>query len=770
MEYFVQREILDDDRLDNVAQKGIWVTKPTIVERVKDYFRCSLSRLKLMLFSWFPILHWLPQYPIKEYLPGDIVSGASIFVLHLPQGLAYAPLAGLSPVYGLYASFYPVLIYVIFGTSRHLSVGTFAVTSIMVGNVVQRLAPDSNFLIPANGTNGTVVNTSVRDHNRLEIVMALTILMGIYQILLSIFRFGFMVSYLSEPMVRAYTTGSAVLVCVSQLKPMFGVLPGQYTGPLSAVYTVVDVCRLLPKTKIPVLIVTIVSLAVLIAVKEINTCFRNKLPLPIPIELLVIIFGTIIAHFGELKSKYGVNVVGLIPSGMTAPFAPSNSLYSQLAGDAFAVGIVSYVINISLAKTFAQKLSYKVDNSQELMAVGIGNVFGGFFQSYAATASLSRTLVQESTGGQTQVAGIISSILMLIAILKIGSLFEDLPTAILATIVVVNLKGMFMQFVDLPMLWRTNKVDLLIWLVTFVAAVLLNLDLGLGVAVGFAIITVIFRTQLPHYSVLGHVPGTDLYLDIETYKEAKEIPGIKIFRSSTTIYYTNAEMYVDALQEKCGIDIRTMLTAKRKQEADLKRQQQKEEKRAKKEAKRQKKGLGHLPTGPFTLKDLNEDDYERLRRESQGNISEFSVTDTSTNGHGIGQVNWAYQHDPAMMSSNPDICLPGDGGVNTISLPTEEENRKIHTIILDISTISFVDTVTSNTLKNIFKEFGEVDFNIYLAGAQVCVVKQLETAGFFSDSLPKSKLFVTVHDAVLHVQMKQSQTDLKPDDSNITKM
>uniref|UniRef100_A0A7N6B817 STAS domain-containing protein n=1 Tax=Anabas testudineus TaxID=64144 RepID=A0A7N6B817_ANATE len=698
MEYFVQREILDDDRLDNVAQKGIWVTKPTIVERVKDYFRCSLSRLKLMLFSWFPILHWLPQYPIKEYLPGDIVSGASIFVLHLPQGLAYAPLAGLSPVYGLYASFYPVLIYVIFGTSRHLSVGTFAVTSIMVGNVVQRLAPDSNFLIPANGTNGTVVNTSVRDHNRLEIVMALTILMGIYQILLSIFRFGFMVSYLSEPMVRAYTTGSAVLVCVSQLKPMFGVLPGQYTGPLSAVYTVVDVCRLLPKTKIPVLIVTIVSLAVLIAVKEINTCFRNKLPLPIPIELLII-FGTIIAHFGELKSKYGVNVVGLIPSGMTAPFAPSNSLYSQLAGDAFAVGIVSYVINISLAKTFAQKLSYKVDNSQELMAVGIGNVFGGFFQSYAATASLSRTLVQESTGGQTQVAGIISSILMLIAILKIGSLFEDLPTAILATIVVVNLKGMFMQFVDLPMLWRTNKVDLLIWLVTFVAAVLLNLDLGLGVAVGFAIITVIFRTQLPHYSVLGHVPGTDLYLDIETYKE---IPGIKIFRSSTTIYYTNAEMYVDALQEKCGIDIRTMLTAKRKQEADLKRQQQKEEKRAKKEAKRQKKGLGHLPTGPFTLKDLNEDDYERLRRESQGNISE-----------------------------------------------------KIHTIILDISTISFVDTVTSNTLKNIFKEFGEVDFNIYLAGAQVCVVKQLETAGFFSDSLPKSKLFVTVHDAVLHVQMKQ---------------
>ncbi|XP_029013277.1 solute carrier family 26 member 6-like [Betta splendens] len=763
-EFFVQREILDDERLDVVATKGTWYRQLTVVDRLKDFFRCSATRLKLMLLGVLPILTWLPSYPIKEFLPGDIMSGASISVLHLPQGLAYAPLAGLPAVYGLYASFYPVILYVIFGTSKHLSVGTFAVTSIMVGTAVQELAPDSKFLVSSNGTNGTVVDTAARDNFRVEVAMALTILMGIIQVGLSLVRFGFMISYLSEPMIRAYTTGSAVLVCVSQLKAMFGVSIKTYIGPLSAVYTVIDVCRHLPQTKIAVLIITIISTLVLVAIKEINTYFRHKLPLPIPIELMVIIFGTIISHYGQLKANYNVNIVGVIPSGFTAPFAPDTSLYAQIIGAAISVGIVSYVINMSLAKTFAQKLSYKVDNNQELLAVGITNVVGGFFQSYATTASLSRTLVQENTGGQTQVAGLVSSILMLIAILKIGSLFQDLPTAILATIVVVNLKGMFMQFVDIPMLWRTNKVDLLVWLVTFVSAILLNLDMGLAVALGFAILTVIFKTQLPHYSLLGHVSGTELYLDVGNYKEAKEIPGIKIFRSSTTIYYPNADMYTDALQEKCGIDIRELLTEKKKREKDLKKQQEKERKAAAKEAKKQNTVLGHIPTGPFSLKDMKEEDYERLRRESEGNISQFSLRDvTSNKPPGVGHDNWAYQHEPIAVV----FPCPPDSSAPPPPLPMEERGQ-IHSIILDLSTLSSVDTTAVNTLRNIFMEYEQVNFNIYLACIQACVVEQLETAKFFSDAIPKTKVFVSVHDAVLHILKKRGQVELE--ENKMTKM
>ncbi|XP_026223382.1 prestin-like [Anabas testudineus] len=571
-EYVVHREVLDDARLDEVAQKGTWSTQLTIAERVKESFRCSVSRLKLMVLSWVPVLSWLPHYPVKENIMGDLISGCSVAIMHLSQALSFL--------------FHP-------------------------------------------------------------------------QILLGVVKFGFVVNYLSEPLVRAYTTGSAFLVCVSQLKYIFGITLSQFSGPLSVIYTLVDICQLLPKTKVPELLVSVVALTILIAIKGISAYYRQKLPLPIPVELFLIVAATLATHFGDLNSKYDIGVVGQIPNRLEAPSAPDATLFTQLIGDAFAVAVVSYTTSISLAKTFALKHGYKVENNQELLALGLSNTVGGFFQCYSVTACLSRTLVQESTGGKTQVAGIFSSIILLIAILQIGSFFEDLPMAVLATIVVVNLKGMFEQFVDLPMLWTTNKVDLLVWLVTFISTILLNLDLGLAVSVGFAIITLILRIQrtVPVVIfILGLVSGTDLYLEIETYKEAKEIPGIKIFRSSATINYTNAEMYVDALQEKSGIDFGKLLSAHKKQEAELKQKQDIEKNKAKKKAKKQ-----------------------------------------------------------------------------------------------------------------IFLDLGQINLDIYLAGCQVCVVKPLET-GFFSEFIPKSKLFVTVHDAVLHVRKKHSQTDLKPDVSTSTKM
>ncbi|GAA6228960.1 solute carrier family 26 member 6-like isoform X1 [Lates japonicus] len=777
VEYFVQREVLDESRLDEVAQKGTWSTKPTLGERVKESLRCSVPRLKQTVLSWVPVLGWLPRYSIRENAIGDLISGCSVGIMHLPQGMAYALLASLRPVFGLYTSLYPVLVYFIFGTSRHISVGTFAVISIMIGSVTERLAPDSNFMV--NGTNGTdSVDFDARDAFRVQIACSLTVLAGIFQILLGVVRFGFVVTYLSEPLVRGYTTGSACHVCVSQLKYLFGVTPARFAGPLSLIYTLVDICRLLPLTKVPELVVSLVALAVLIAVKEINAYYRQKLPLPIPIELIVIIAATIITHFCGLTSTYGIDVVGEIPSGLKAPRAPDATLFSQVIGDAFAVAIVGYAINISLGKTFALKHGYKVDSNQELVALGLSNTVGGFFQCYSVTSSLSRSLVQESTGGKTQVAGVISSIIVLITVLKIGALFEDLPKAVLSTIVFVNLKGMFKQLMDLPMLWKTNKVDLLVWLVTFTSTVLLNLDLGLAVSIGFSMLAFIFRTQLPRYSILGHVPDTDLYLDTDTYKEAKEIPGVKIFRSSTTIYYTNAEMYLEALQEKSGIEIGKLLTAKKKQDAQLKRKQEKEKKKAKKEAKKEKKAVSHLSNGTLSFKELEMNEGKVSagpREQSQANVAALRLSETSANGISKGQVNWAYQHDTTTLDSDSDTGCEGDDSINQVSCYGDEERGMAcgsgtHSIILDISTTSFVDTVTVNTLKNIFRDFGAIEVDIYLAGCQACVVEQLETAGFFSESIPKSRLFVTVHDAVLHILRKVGQTDFILDTSCNTKM
>lgn len=739
-EYFVHREIFDEFRLNEVAQRDTSLTGPPVGEKIKEYTRCTVPRMKQMVQRWVPVLEWLPKYSIRENAIGDLISGCSVAIMHLPQGMAYALLASLRPVYGLYTSLFPVLVYFIFGTSRHVSIGTFAVISIMIGSVTESLGPDSDFPLDTNNNTGSV-DIEARDAYRVTIACSLTLLVGIFQILLGVVKFGFVVNYLSEPLVRGYTTASACHVTVSQLKYLFGVSPSRYSGPFSLIYTLVDLCSLLPQTKVPELVVSLVALAVLIVVKEVNGCYAKKLPLPIPIELIVVVVATIISHFCGLNMLYHIDVVGEIPSGLKAPKAPDVSLFSQVIGEAFAVAIVGYAINISLGKTFALKHGYKVDSNQELVALGLSNAIGSCFQCYTVTSSLSRSLVQESTGGKTQVAGVISSIFVLIIVLKIGALFENLPKAVLSTIVFVNLKGMFKQFTDVPQLWRANKLDLLVWLVTFLSTILLNLDLGLAVSVAFSILTVIFRTQLPRYSILGQVPGTDLYLETSTYKQAKEIPGIKIFRSSTTIYFTNAEMYLDALEEKSGIEIGKLLLKKQKEEKRLKRQQKKEKNKAKKDTNRQKTYMNYESTGTFTLTDSQSKVATGLNGHNHGNGVPSLTAETN------GKVNWAYQNDAAALDTESDTDTR-----QTEDRRSADKEQRTHSIILDLSTTNFVDTVTVKTLKNIFKDFGAVDVDIYLAGCQACIIEQLEKANFFSGSISKEQVFVTIHDAVLHIQ------------------
>uniref|UniRef100_A0A6Q2WVH2 STAS domain-containing protein n=1 Tax=Esox lucius TaxID=8010 RepID=A0A6Q2WVH2_ESOLU len=678
------------------------------VHRVEDIvcvLRCSVPKLKRSVLGFLPVLSWLPRYSLRDNALGDLTSGISVGIMHLPQGMAYALLASVPPVFGLYTSFYPVLVYFIFGTSRHISIGTFAVISIMIGSVTEKLAPDSNFpsLNETNGTGG--VDLAARDAYRVQIAASTTVLCGLFQILLGMMRFGFVVTYLSEPLVRGYMTGAATHVVASQLKYVFGIDPARFSGPLSQVYLLIDICRLLPETNIGALVVSLVALVVLITVKELNTCYEKKLPMPIPIELIVIIAATLISYYGDLNSQYNVSVVGEIPQGLKPPSPPDISLWGSVVGDAFAVAIVGYAINISLGKTFGLKHGYKVDSNQELVALGLSNTAGGFFQCYAVTSSLSRSLIQESTGGKTQVAGVISSVIVLVTVLQLGTLFEELPKAVLACIVFVNLKGMFRQFLDIPALWKSNKVDLMVWLVTLVCTVLLNLDIGLAASIAFSLLTVIFRSQLPRYSILGRVPGTELYLDTDTYEEVKEIPGVIIFRSSTTMYYTNAELYLDALLEKSGIDIGKLLMKKKKKDSEQKRADKKEEKRAKIKAKNQVKHITLCSTG--------------------------SDQDSEIGSYGDNHITQA-----ASTGSESESGKSADNST--------------HTIILDLSTASFVDTVTVKILKNIFRDYKEIGIDVYLAGCQVCVVEQLSIAGFFCESIPKSCLFATVHDAVLH--------------------
>uniref|UniRef100_A0A6Q2YT56 Solute carrier family 26 member 6 n=1 Tax=Esox lucius TaxID=8010 RepID=A0A6Q2YT56_ESOLU len=727
--FYVDRVVLNELSLNDVARIRTYSTKPPLKERVKESLRCSVPKLKRSVLGFLPVLSWLPRYSLRDNALGDLTSGISVGIMHLPLGLAYALLAGTPPVYGLYTSFYPTLVYFFFGTSKHISIGPFAVTSLMVGIVTETLAPNSNYMT-LNGTNGTAVLDSTALYNdRVRIASSLTVLCGIFQFAMGLLQVGFIATYLSDPLVRGYTTGASIQVVLSQLSNTFGISTLLYTGPLSQIYLLIDICRKLPLTNIGAVVITLVALVVLITVKELNTCFAKKLPAPIPIELIVIIFATIISYYSNLNGLYKVAVVGQIPKGLLAPRNPDISLWGSVAGSAFSLAIVGYAISISLGKTFGLKYGYKVDSNQELIALGLCNTAGGFFQCHFITPSLARSLLQETTGGKTQVTGIVSAVVLLIIILEIGPLFQQLPKAVLACIIYVNMKGMFMQFSDIPALWKSNKVDLMVWLVTLVSVVLLNLDIGLAVSVGFSILTVIFRTQLPRYSILGQVPGTELYLEMDAYEEVKEIPGIIIFRSSTTIYYTNAELYLDALQEKTGIDVGKLLNQKKKREDKQMRLAKKEEKKAKKEARKLRLN-GQLPNG--TVHPENQGDVEMASSDLNGNQLAIVYSEKAQNGQvcSLQKTLWTrIRGSETGINVNDNKKSTGEGEREM----GESSSQNTHTIILDLSRASFIDTVTVKTLRNVF-----------------CVVEQLSIAGFFCESIPKSCLFATVHDAVLH--------------------
>ncbi|XP_067610365.1 solute carrier family 26 member 6 isoform X9 [Pseudorca crassidens] len=603
-DYHVERPLLNQEQLEELGSRS----SATGTLQWRTWFRCSHARARALLLQYFPVLAWLPQYPVRDWLLGDLLSGLSVAIMQLPQGLAYALLAGLPPVFGLYSSFYPVFIYFLFGTSRHISVGTFAVMSVMVGSVTESLAPDEAFLQASNST----VDVAARDAARVQVASTLSVLVGLFQVGLGLVHFGFVVTYLSEPLVRAYTTAASVQVFVSQLNS---------SGPQAS-----------------------------------PTAWDCS---------------TDLGWMSWAKSLQDA------PHRLVPPVAPSPQLFARLVGNAFAIAVVGFAIAISLGKIFALRHGYRVDSNQELVALGLSNLIGGIFQCFPVSCSMSRSLVQESTGGNTQVAGAISSLFILIIIVKLGELFQDLPKAVLAAVIIVNLKGMLMQFTDICSLWKANRVDLLIWLVTFVATILLNLDLGLAVAVVFSLLLVVVRTQLPHYAVLGQVPDTDIYRDVAEYSEAREVPGVKVFRSSATMYFANAELYSDTLKQRCGVNVDHLISQKKK----LLRKQELKLKRLQKENKLPKQAAASKGTSISI------------------NVN-TSVTDIESNdveGSKAKQVSAGTELEDTAARGQEDAKAPDMSSLKTLGLPQPD----FHSLILDLSSLSFVDTVCLKSLKNL---------------------------------------------------------------------
>nr|XP_004652926.1 chloride anion exchanger [Jaculus jaculus] len=690
----------------------------TVLDHLKVCCSCSTQKAKKIALSLFPVASWLPAYKLKDWLLSDIVSGISTGLVAVLQGLAFALLVNIPPGYGLYAAFFPVLTYFFLGTSRHISVGPFPVLSMMVGAVVTRVA--------SNAANGTDLSQSSDEseefvQQKLLVATSVTVLSGIIQLAMGLLQIGFVVIYLSESLISGFTTAAAVHVLVSQLKFMLQLKVPPHTDPFSLFKVLESVFTQINKTNIADLVTSLIILLVVFVFKEINQRYKNKLPVPIPIELIMTVIAAGVSYGFDFKHRFGVDVVGNMSLGFKPPIAPDVQIFQETVGDCFGIAIVGFAVAFSVASVYSLKYDYPIDGNQELIALGVSNIFTGSFKGFAGSTALSRSGVQESTGGKTQVAGLLSAVIVLIVIVAIGFLLQPLQKSVLAALALGNLKGMLMQFAEIGRLWRKDKYDCLIWIMTFIFAIVLGLGLGLAASVAFQLLTIVFRTQFPKCSTLANIGRSNIYKNKKDYSEMYEPEGVKIFRCPAPIYFANIGFFKQKLIDAVGFSPVRIL--------------RKRNKALKKIRKMQKRGLLQVTPKGFictvdTLKDSDEEldnnQIEELDRPI--NTADFPF-----------EIDW-----------NADLPL-------NIAIP----KISLHSLILDFSAVSFLDVSSMRGLKTILQEFIRIKVDVYIVGTDDDFIDKLARCQFFDDEVTDSIFFLTIHDAVLHILMKKDYSASK---------
>lgn len=551
----------------------------TLKARMKQSCTCSTPCVQALVQNLFPVTHWLPQYRPKEYLAGDVMSGLVIGIILVPQAIAYSLLAGLQPIYSLYTSFFANLIYFLMGTSRHVNVGIFSLLCLMVGQVVDRelqlagFDPSQDSLGPRD--NGSTLNSSTatpvfelqdcgRDCHAIRIATALTLVTGLYQVLMGVLRLGFVSTYLSQPLLDGFAMGASVTILTSQAKHLLGVRIPRHQGPGMVIHTWLSLLHSVGQANICDVITSAVCLGVLVAAKELSDRYRRYLKVPVPTELLVIVVATLVSHFGQLHTRFGSSVAGSIPTGFVAPQVPDPKIMWHVALDAASLALVGSAFSISLAEMFARSHGYSARANQELLAVGCCNVLPAFFHCFATSAALSKTLVKTAIGCQTQLSSVVSAAVVLLVLLVLAPLFHDLQRCVLACIIVVSLRGALRKVKDLPQLWRLSPADALVWVATAATCVLVSTEAGLLAGVFFSLLSLAGRTQRPRAALLARIGDSTFYEDATEFEGLLPPPEVRVFRFTGPLYYANKDFFLRSLYSLTGLDAGRSATRKEK--------------------------------------------------------------------------------------------------------------------------------------------------------------------------------------------------------------
>uniref|UniRef100_A0AC35F2M2 STAS domain-containing protein n=1 Tax=Panagrolaimus sp. PS1159 TaxID=55785 RepID=A0AC35F2M2_9BILA len=500
-------------------------------------FDCSWKKVKQFGKNLFPPIKWLPKYK-KIYLIRDIIVGLTICVLSIPQAMAYATLANIPAVVGLYSSFFPTLLYALFGTSRHIMYGMFAVPALMVGAIVEEFAPLPEM---ANAT-----DFAAQEEAAIKICATITFCLGIIFAIMAFLQLHILTAYLSNHLVTGFTTAASFHVLASQLPKLISVKIQSHMGFFKLGYITYDLFKEIPTLNWMSTLISIVSITFLMIGKYfINPEMITKFQVPVPFELILVITTTLLSHFFNFHDDYGVGIVETIPTGVPPPKLPDFSSFFVILPKAIPIAVVIFGVTLSVLKLFAKKHDYKVNPAQDLRAIACIHIFCSFFSCHPGSGSLSRSAVASQLGSKSQIAGITSASVVLIVLLWAGPFLYDLPRCVLASIIFVALQSMFVQVKELPKLWKTSKIDFAIWMVSFLATFFYDVSEGLLIAVGFALFTVIYRIQTPKSISLAKAPGTELYRDIKKYRKLETYENILILRYDAPLLFINSGKFVE---------------------------------------------------------------------------------------------------------------------------------------------------------------------------------------------------------------------------------
>jgi len=480
-------------------------------------------------FLSLPLLADLRHYD-RQMFKGDLQAGLTVGVVLIPQAMAYAMLAGLPPVYGLYSAVFPILIYAFLGSSRQLSIGPAALLSLLILAGISPLA-----------------EPGTPEYIRWAFVLALSV--GVLQFLLGFFRLGFLVNFLSAPVISGFTTASAIVIMVTQTDALLGVHTHHGMGFPARV---AQLLHSLNAAHGPTLLLGGSTLALLLGVKGFFPRF--------PGALLAIVFGMVCSLALSLEQR-GVAVLGEIPRGLPVPGLPAfeGADLLILLPSILSISLMGFVISFAVARSVpVDNRRQRLEPDQELLAQGLANLGGAFFQSFPVAGSFARTAVNVQAGAQTGLSSLVSVAMVLVTILLLTPWLHHLPLAVLGAIIVVAVGDLIQWRVALH-LYRTDLRDLLMLVATLITTLWLGMENGIVAGVVLSLAGVLYSSSRPHYAVLGRLPNTTLYKNIERFQEAEEEEGVLILRPDARLFFGNQEFVRDVVEREVALRPETEL-------------------------------------------------------------------------------------------------------------------------------------------------------------------------------------------------------------------